>query len=335
MLLKITHQTDLSYSDLISESVMELRMAPRQEQDQHRLSFTLAIGPPTSAFSYFDWLGNTVHAFTVNSFHQQIRIIVTSVVETDRKKAEPERFADRWPIPSQLLDYQMWDYLQFGGPIVNAPQLKELVDLLAPEPGMSLGELALRILHLLTERFTYKKGVTTAASPITDILEQGSGVCQDFTHLMIGLARAMHIPARYVSGLVHPDAEKYRGFTQTHAWCELYFPTAGWIGFDAANNCIVGANFVKVAVGRHFFDVPPNKGIYRGTANESIEVAVHSEELKSVPPELAAERVQSLSIPTYPAGTHPHRDIINQQQEQQQQCQINMPAAAWCRRCRH
>src|SRR5439155_5442927 len=84
MLLKLTHTTDLSYSGLISESTMELRMAPRQEQDQHRLSFTLALGPPASAVSYFDWLGNSVHAFTVNSFHKQIRIVATSVVETGR-----------------------------------------------------------------------------------------------------------------------------------------------------------------------------------------------------------------------------------------------------------
>src|SRR4028118_1548431 len=55
MLLKITHRTDLDYSDLISESIMELRMAPRQEQDQHRLSFTLAVGPPTAAPGYFVW----------------------------------------------------------------------------------------------------------------------------------------------------------------------------------------------------------------------------------------------------------------------------------------
>lgn len=318
MLLKITHQTDLSYSDLISESVMELRMAPRQEQDQHRLSFTLAIGPPTSAFSYFDWLGNSVHAFTVNSFHQQIRIIATSVVETDRVKVQPERFADRWPIPPGGYDYATWDYLQFGGPIVDSPKLRALVDILQPEEGMSLGELALRMLHLIAEQFTYQRGVTTAASPITDILDHGSGVCQDFTHLLIGLGRALRIPARYVSGLVHPDAEKYRGFTQTHAWCELLFPSAGWIGFDAANNCIVGPNFIKVAIGRHFFDVPPNKGVYRGSAQESIEVAVQSEELRNVPQELAAERVQSLSIPTYPAGTNVHREMINQQQDQQQ-----------------
>ena len=322
MLLKLTHQTDLTYSDLISESVMELRMAPRQEQDQHRLSFTLGIGPATSPFSYFDWLGNTVHAFTVNSFHNQIRIVATSVVETDRARVQPERFADRWPISRADFDYRAWDYLQFGGPIVESPALREMVALLTPEEGLPLGELALRILHLLAERFTYRKGVTTAASPITEILEHGSGVCQDFTHLMIAMARALRIPARYVSGLIHPDAEKYRGFTQTHAWCELLFPSAGWIAFDPANNCIVGQNFVKVAVGRHFGDVSPNKGIYRGAASESIEVSVHSEELKSVPPELAAERVQSLSIPIYPAGSLPHQDLINQQQEQQQQTSL-------------
>ncbi|MBV8780975.1 MAG: transglutaminase family protein, partial [Phycisphaerae bacterium] len=84
MLLKVTHQTDLNYSGLISESVMELRVTPRQDMDQHRLSFDLAIGPSTSVTSYFDWLGNTVHAFAVSPFHKQIRIVATSVVETDR-----------------------------------------------------------------------------------------------------------------------------------------------------------------------------------------------------------------------------------------------------------
>src|ERR1700722_5033083 len=91
MLLKIVHATDLRYSDLISESIMELRMVPRQEQDQHRLSFELAIGPTTGVSSYFDWLGNTVHTFSVNGFHEQIRIVATSVVETDRPRKQPER----------------------------------------------------------------------------------------------------------------------------------------------------------------------------------------------------------------------------------------------------
>ncbi|MGA2581694.1 MAG: transglutaminase family protein [Tepidisphaeraceae bacterium] len=320
MLLKVTHQTDLRYSDLINESIMELRMVPRQEQDQHRLSFELAIGPATSISSYFDWLGNTVHTFSVNSFHNQIQIIATSVVETDRPRKEPERFKDSWPVPASAYDYSAYDFMHFGGPIiVDCPELHEMVKLLNPQPGASLGELALAILHLINEKFTYKKGITTAASPITDVLKTGYGVCQDFTHLMIGLARALGIPARYVSGFIHPDAQRFRGYSQTHAWCELLFPLAGWVGFDAANSCVVGGNFVKVAVGRDFHDVPPNRGVYRGKAAETIDVAVKSEQLRSIPSELAAERLQALDIPTYPTGYIIHREFANQQEHQQQQ----------------
>jgi len=321
MLMKLIHTTDLSYSDLISESVMELRMTPRQEQDQHRLSFSLAIGPPATATSYFDWLGNTVHTFNVNRFHRRIQIVATSVVETDRPRKEPERYKDRWPIANVESDYANYDYLQFGGPVVDSPQLRQLVELLAPREGASMGELAWRMLHLIDERFTYRKGITTAASPITELLDHGYGVCQDFTHLMIGLARAMKIPARYVSGFLHPDADRYRGYTQTHAWCELLFPSAGWVSFDPTNRCVVGGNFVKVAVGRDYRDVPPNRGVYRGNAKESIEVMVQTDELPEIPPELVAERVMSLEVPTFPQGYAGHREFVNQQIEQQQQAQ--------------
>jgi transglutaminase-like putative cysteine protease len=318
MLLRLTHETDLRYSDLISESVVELRVAPRQEQDQHRLSFDLAIGPPARAISYFDWLGNTVHAFNVNPFHDRIRVVASSVVETDRPRKEPERFKDTWPVPATH-DFRNLDYLRFGGPVVDSPALQRLVEIVAPQPGTSLGELALRVLHLIDEQFEYQKGITTAASPINEVLEHGKGVCQDFTHLMIGLARAMGIPARYVSGLVHPDAQRFRGYTQTHAWCELLFPSAGWIGFDPTNRCIVGANFVKVAIGRDFSDVSPNKGVYRGKADESIQVTVTSEALESIPPELAAERARTLPIPTYPANLPAENKRPNQQAHPQQQ----------------
>lgn len=325
MLLKLSHRTELDYNDLISESVIELRMSPRQELDQHRLSFRLAIGPATPALSHFDWLGNLVHSFTVNGFHRRIEIEAISIVETDRPRPQVEKFADIWPVDPAALDYRNYDFLQFGGPVVDSPKLRELSTMINPQPGDSLGEIALRCLHLIGDRFTYKQGVTNAASPITEILNHGQGVCQDFTHLMIGLARLLRIPARYVSGIVHPDEQNYRGFTETHAWCELLFPSAGWVGFDVANNCMVGGNFVKVAIGRHFFDVPPNKGIYRGKATETIKAEVRSEPLHGIPADMAAERIEALNVPTFPTGVVIHRDTINQQQEQQQQ-------AAWRKR---
>src|SRR6476620_10008497 len=121
MLLKITHQTDLTYSDYISESVMELRVAPRQEQDQHRLSFDLALGPQTSVTSYFDWLGNTVHAFTVNDFHNRIEIVATSVVETDRPPLNAADLPDTWPIQQNEQRYELYDFLQFNRPVDDSP----------------------------------------------------------------------------------------------------------------------------------------------------------------------------------------------------------------------
>ena len=88
-------------------------------------------------------------------FHRQISIIATSVVETDRPRKEPERFRDAWPIfPRSLHDYPAYDFLQFGGPIVDCPQLHELAQLIVPQYNISAGELALRILHLIDDKFT-------------------------------------------------------------------------------------------------------------------------------------------------------------------------------------
>jgi transglutaminase-like putative cysteine protease len=320
MLLQLTHTTDLSYTDLISESVMELRMCPLQESDQHRLSFALAIGPRTTVTSYFDWLGNTVHAFTVNKFHRNIRIVATSVVETQRFLLDASDLPDTYPLPDDAYDYDAYDFLNFSGPIVDSPALRKLAGEVRPQRGEPLGEVANRMLDLVNTRFEYRRGITTAASPITHILEHGGGVCQDFTHLMIGLARALRIPARYVSGLIHPDRERYKGFTQTHAWCELLFPSTGWVGFDPTNRCTASQNFVKVAVGRDYRDVPPNKGVFRGKAAESISVAVHSDELDDVPHALAAERLEALPVEMFGEYTTViDRTIASQQQEHQQQ----------------
>jgi transglutaminase-like putative cysteine protease len=321
MLLKITHTTDLNYSEPISESVMELRMVPRQEQDQRRLSFNLAIGPATTPSRYYDWLGNTVNAFTINDFHDRIKIVATSVVEIERPTTDVRERPDIWPVVYQPTDYALYDFLQFGGPVDNPPALGELVEQLRVTEGTRVGVIAMRIVDLINQRFTYRPGVTTAASPICETLNHGWGVCQDFTHLMIGMARALKIPARYVSGLLHPQEERFRGYTQTHAWVELYFPSTGWIGFDPTNQCGIGDHFVKVAIGRDYRDVPPNKGIFRGNATESIEATVHSELLTAIPSELATDRNHQLNVPTFPGKHVPYREQVFVQQEQQQQQQ--------------
>ncbi|MGN6725500.1 MAG: transglutaminase family protein [Tepidisphaeraceae bacterium] len=338
MLLKLTHSTELTYDATIVESVVEVRMFPRQEAQQHRLSFELKLAPYSTVNSYFDWLGNTVHTFTVNGLHDSIKIISTSVVETEQLTFMPETLPDTWPL-KEVGDYKLWDYLQFNGPVVESPALTELAKELYARPGIRIGELGQRMIRLINTRFEYQKGVTTSASPVTEVLEHRKGVCQDFTHLMIALARSMKIPARYVSGMLHPDSsdiDRFRGYTQTHAWCELYFPSTGWVGFDPTNSCIAGENYVKVAVGRDYADVPPNKGLYRGQANETINVTVQSDVLSSIPAELFPERIvpmgvsatNGVSLPFRRSETHhqehaqqqqQEKSILLQQQQQQQQ----------------
>lgn len=297
-------------------------MAPRQEAHQHRLSFSLAIGPASNVKSYFDWLGNSVHAFSINALHNKIQIIATSVVETNPYTVQLDRLPDVWESDYRW-DYTLYDFLQYGGPVVDTPLLRELAaSLIAKVPkngSVKLGDVALEMLRTVDEEFTYEKGVTTAASPITEILEHRRGVCQDFTHLLLGLSRALNIPARYVSGYIHPDKQRFRGYAQTHAWIEIYIPSVGWVGIDPTNNCVVGENFVKVAVGRNYQDVPPNKGVYKGEGAEGIDVVVESEQLETIPTELAAEKTSALNIPVFSGNIDEQIQQLKQQQEQQQQ----------------
>jgi transglutaminase-like putative cysteine protease len=319
MLLKMIHETELAYSAPISETVMELRMAPRQVEDQQRLSFALALGPPASVMHHFDWLGNSVHAFAVNDLHERVRIVATSVVRTDRPQTELSWLADPWPLTLPPQDFALYDFLQLDGPVADSPLLRDLTARMQIKNGTPVGLILRTMLDTIAEQFSYQKGATTVASPITDILTQGKGVCQDFAHLMIGMCRVLGIPARYVSGLVHPDENRYRGATQTHAWVEVFVPSAGWLGTDPTNRCVVGENFVKLGIGRDYRDVAPNRGVYRGQAREAITVTVTSERLRSVPGHLAAERFEAIPLPTQTPDSRIDYEQIAQQQERQQQ----------------
>ena len=328
MLLQLTHSTSLTYSDLIAETVMELRVAPRHAAQQLRLAFTLGLGPMAAVSSYLDWLGNLVHVFTVSPFHREVQIVATSLVDTQKSAPNLSALPDTWPL--EPLHYTLYDYRQFSGPITPCPALADLAAALRPTSATRLADLAVSLMECVHHHITYVKGVTTASTPVTDVLEQGQGVCQDFTHVMIALARTLGIPARYVSGIVHSGGNELRGAAQTHAWCELFFPSlaasstthdAGWIGFDPTNNTLVDERFVVIGLGRDYRDVPPNRGVYKGKAFETIAVEVTTQPLAALPPSLIGERITTLRVPTYPDILSARPLVVGQISEQQQQQQ--------------
>ncbi len=139
-----------------------------------------------------------------------------------------------------------------------------------------LGEQVAAIGAFLDEAYEYRPGVTDSHSAIDEILKHRSGVCQDFAHLMIGLLRTRGIPSRYVSGYLHVASSEEEP-SQSHAWVEFFAGERGWIPFDPTHNRIPGDQYVRIGAGRHYDDVPPNRGVFRGVANEELEVGVRTE----------------------------------------------------------
>ena len=96
-------------------------------------------------------------------------------------------------------------------------------------------------MRAIYDSFEYEAGITEVHSPIEHALSERRGVCQDFAHIMIAMARAWGMPARYVSGyLYHRGSRDRSGADATHAWVEAYLPSLGWVGFDPTNNILAG-----------------------------------------------------------------------------------------------
>ena len=121
----------------------------------------------------------------------------------------------------------------------------------------------------------YVKGTTGVHSSGLDALREGKGVCQDFAHLTLILLRSMGIPARYVSGYLHPQRRAEVGDTiegQSHAWVQAW--TGGWWDYDPTNDNDINEQYVSVGVGRDYSDVTPLKGIYSGEGSTDLDVVV-------------------------------------------------------------
>jgi transglutaminase-like putative cysteine protease len=279
MILEIQHETRLLYSEPVTESIAEMRMEPVSDADQVCRSFHLAVRPTTTVSRYVDGFGNRVHHFNVLPPHAEVRVLAASVVETHPRRRDLSAVKARFPLDTRASPPELLDHLRLAGPARHTGRLEPLLDQLRPIDGTPLAEVVLGVSRHIHATFEYARDVTLATSPIDDVLAHGKGVCQDFTHLMLAVLRSFGLPARYVSGYIHRPGKE----SHSHAWCEAWLPDLGWVGIDPTNDSLTDEQFVKVAIGRDFTDVPPNKGIYKGKAAETISVRVETRELDALP----------------------------------------------------
>ena len=136
-------------------------------------------------------------------------------------------------------------------------------------------QAAVAIMQHIHQEFIYKPGATQVHTLMSEALKVKCGVCQDFAHVMIGICRALKIPARYVSGyLYNGPVDQLRGAQASHAWVEVFLPELGWRGLDPTNNGQPDERYVKIGAGRDYGDVAPVRGTYRGTPQRKMSVEV-------------------------------------------------------------
>lgn len=257
---------------------MELHMQPRSETFQRLLNFDLSIRPSARPASYQDHLGNTVHHFDIPAQHTQLVITAKSLVEIQSATPLPDALdPSAWDELDALLtggDYcEMLMPSRFARPTELLHDLARELDVRRrDDPLTMLRELSAAIY----KAFDYVPQSTSVDSPIDDALRARKGVCQDYSHIFIALARELRIPCRYTSGYLFHRVEYNDRSAQdaTHAWVEALLPNFGWIGFDPTNNLMAGERHVRVAVGRDYADVPPTKGVFKGAAESELSVAV-------------------------------------------------------------
>ncbi|HEX7157517.1 MAG TPA: transglutaminase family protein [Edaphobacter sp.] len=297
MYYSIRHLTKFLYDNPVSESVMETRMHPRSDHNQRCLTFHLSVSPRCRVFSYRDHLANHVNHFDIPGAHSQLVIIAESVVEVQPAITVPESLSpDTWnELDAMVEQGDYWEMLlpsEFAAPT-------EALELLALELDVRRRDDPLTVLHQLNrqmyELFDYKPKSTKVDSPIDLALNTRAGVCQDFAHIMTALVRSkLRIPCRYVSGyLFHGERDHDRSLhSATHAWVEVLLPQLGWVGFDPTNLLVAGDRHIRTAIGRDYADVPPTRGIYRGTSASELTVAV-----RVTPSEGAPAFDQELPVP--------------------------------------
>jgi len=319
---EIQHITRYLYESPVRDSANQIILFPIKDEYQDVLKQELTITGNPGVDTFIDYYGNQVGSFTYSEPH--IALTISSRVWVTTKHRE-------LPV-NDIFPAHQWDdlrRLRYMVPYIDFLRqeyfegLEELKQIVGREKlkDESPYEVALRFCQYVYDNFEYIKGVTTVETTLDEIWKLKAGVCQDFAHILMEMLRMLHIPARYVSGYICTSKNgSLRGVGATHAWAEAYIPDYGWLGLDPTNNCIANETHVRLAVGRNFTDCSPVKGVYKGSSNHTLEVAVSVDDenvLNSSDSQITEAHITSV-INEAPKNSYQRYMEIMQQQQQQQ-----------------
>jgi transglutaminase-like putative cysteine protease len=281
-LLTIHHKTEYRYAHPVAFGEHRIMLRPRDSHDQRVLSGNLKIEPQPMQLRWIhDVFGNSVAIATFDERAESLTVTSTATVEHN----PAEEFALTPDDPAYFYPF-LYDDEEF-------PDLERFI---TPQYGDSEGELtawALNFLdaeaptptfkilsgmtHGIRESFVYGKRHERGTQHPLDTLQTRSGTCRDYALFMIEALRRLGIAARFVSGYLFVPGDRAHGYVgggSTHAWVQVYLPSAGWIEFDPTNGIVGTRDLVRVAVARDPRQAIPLHGTYLGSADAFVGMEV-------------------------------------------------------------
>ena len=265
----ILHRTRYTYATPVRDSFNDVRLQPMPIPEQSVESYLLKVLPAARLTHFTDFYSNWVQHFEIVEPHSYLMIEAQSRVVTQPPAPLPaEKICSFEQMRETPKIANCFDYLQSSRFVELSPEVWKLaLDAINGTEDAWLAVLAM--MKFIHESLKYESNSTHVHTHMSEVLRDRRGVCQDFAHVLIGMCRALKIPARYISGYLATEAA-----SATHAWVEVYVPGHGWRGLDPTHNRQIGETYVKLGNGRDYADVPPICGNYRGTREHKMLVEV-------------------------------------------------------------
>jgi transglutaminase-like putative cysteine protease len=282
----VEHETRYDYASPVSTSWHVAYLHPRRTARQRVPWHELWIDPrPARSTRRVDYFGNTTDQFTMLGPHTALRACGRSLVEVLPARSEVDPgLSPPWEEVRDALIYargapfsEAVEYAYPSPYVTLDPELAEFARA-SFEPGRPLLAGAIDLMHRIHTEFRFDPSVTTITTPVSLVLVERRGVCQDFAHLGISCLRSLGLAARYVSGYIlttpPPGQLRLAGADASHAWLSVHCPRHGWVDLDPTNDLAPELHHVTLGWGRDYGDVSPLRGVIIGAAQHTLSVGV-------------------------------------------------------------
>ena len=256
-------------------------LTPRSLLTQSVGGFDLRVEPePVDRVERIDYFGNLLTYFAILTSYRELTIATRSIVEVlslDNEIAVERSPAWDGPAAREPLPLDC-EQFRYGSPYITITE--QVADYARPSfsSGRPLLDAAIDLMHRIHADFQFDPAATTVTTPLSRVMSEQRGVCQDFAHVQIGCLRSLGIPARYVSGYLCTDPPPGRprliGADASHAWVSVRCPVHGWVDLDPTNDIVPDRRHITLAWGRDYGDVSPLRGVVLGGGEHELFVGV-------------------------------------------------------------